>query len=388
MIAAPVKELTSGVCPACNAVNGENRKFCGECAESLRAVCLGCDIEMAVWDKICGECGGRQTDLRQQATEQTAAVTAALDKGDWKTALSLEPDNNEGIRIKAAAAEKTDAKRAASVVAALAKGDWKTTLSLDPGNIEGLRLKVVAGSVNNSIGMTLNQIPNGNFLMGSPTSETDRKNNEHQHTVKISKSFYLQTTAVTQSQWKSTMGTEPWMRWFSSKSGVAADPNYPATYVKWDDAVDFCDQLSRQEGEKYRLPTEAEWEYACRAGSTTAWSFGNDAAALGNHAWFFDNTLDIDEKHAHEVGKKTPNPFGLYDMHGNVWEWCSDFYSEHYYSHSPAVDPRGPTVDSCRVLRGGSWDYFARCTRSANRGRNVAADCNGISGFRVVRELH
>jgi formylglycine-generating enzyme required for sulfatase activity len=334
VVVTPVKELTSGVCPACNAVNADNRKFCGECAESLRTVCLGCDIEIAVWDKICGECGGRQTDLRQQATEKSVTEMAAMEKP-------------------------------VAEMAAILAGD----------------------SITNTIGMTLKEIPAGTFIMGSPGDETDREDREHQHKATISKPFYMQTTVVTQGQWKAVMDTEPWTGWFFNKSYVKEGANYAATYVSWNDAVAYCKKLSEKEGKTYRLPTEAEWEYACRAGTETAWSFGDDDASLGDYAWYDGNAFNIGEQYAHQVRLKNPNAFGLYDIHGNVWEWCHDYYEEDYYQQSPTNDPQGPESGSFRVFRGGSWCSLSRNTRSAYRlGRD--ADARLINyGFRLVREL-
>ena len=209
-------------------------------------------------------------------------------------------------------------------------------------------------SERNSIGMKLTLIPAGTFMMGSPESEEARNNNEHQHEVTISKAFYMQTTEVTQGQWKAVMGTEPWKGQEFSKY-VKEGPDYPAVYVSWDDAVAYCKKLSEKEGKTYRLPTEAQWEYACRAGTETAWSFGNDEKALGDYAWYEENAFSAGEQYAHQVGLKKPNAFGLYDMHGNVWEWCHDYYGEDYYQQSPEKDPTGPASGSSRVLRGGSW---------------------------------
>jgi formylglycine-generating enzyme len=190
----------------------------------------------------------------------------------------------------------------------------------------------------------------------------------------------MQTTEVTQGQWKSVMATEPWKE---EKTG----PNYPAMGVSWNDAVAYCKKLSEKEGKTYRLPTEAEWEYACRAGTETTWSFGNDDKELGDYAWHKENALDISEKYAHQVGLKKPNAFGLYDMHGNVWEWCDDYYGEDYYKQSPAQDPTGPTSGSSRVLRGGMWNSGSRISRSAFRLRLTADFYYFGIGFRVVREL-
>jgi formylglycine-generating enzyme required for sulfatase activity len=236
--------------------------------------------------------------------------------------------------------------------------------------------------ITNTIGMKFNKIPAGTFTMGSPEGEPDRKDNE-QHPVTISKAFYMQTTEVTQGQWKEVMGTEPW----KGKIYVKEGPNNAASYVSWNDAVAYCKKLSEKEGKTYRLPTEAEWEYACRAGSKTAWSFGNDEKELGDYAWYHENAWDIDERYAHQVGLKKPNAFGLHDMHGNVFEWCHDYYEENYYKQSPAQDPPGPTSGSFRVLRGGSWINHTRFTRSANRNRRDAVGRFPNRGFRLVREL-
>jgi formylglycine-generating enzyme required for sulfatase activity len=239
-------------------------------------------------------------------------------------------------------------------------------------------------SITNTIGMKFNKIPAGTFLMGSPETEEGRYGNQHQHEVTITKAFYMQTTEVTQGQWKALMGTEPW----TGNSTVKAGPNYAASYVNWNDAVAYCKKLSEKEGKTYRLPTEAEWEYACRAGTQTTWSFGNDENKLGDHAWYDKNAGDIGERYAHQVGLKKPNAFGLYDMHGNVFEWCHDYYGEDYYKSSPEKDPTGPTSGSSRVLRGGSWNYSTRNTRSAYRVSNDADVRHDYNGFRVVRELH
>jgi sulfatase modifying factor 1 len=238
-------------------------------------------------------------------------------------------------------------------------------------------------SITNTIGMKLNKIPAGTFLMGSPEGEEGRYDREHQHKVTITNPFYMQTTEVTQGQWKAVMGTEPWKGEYSVKEG----PNYAASHVSWDDAVAYCKKLSEKEGKTYRLPTEAEWEYACRAGTQTRWSFGNDEKVLGDYAWYYENAWDIDEKYAHQVGLKKPNAFGLYDMHGNVFEWCNDYFEKDYYKQSPAKDPTGPAFGHDRVLRGGSWDRGTRRARSAIRNWDVADRRGNIRGFRLVREL-
>ncbi|MDA1018482.1 MAG: SUMF1/EgtB/PvdO family nonheme iron enzyme, partial [Planctomycetota bacterium] len=221
----------------------------------------------------------------------------------------------------------------------------------------------------NSIGMKLVKIQPGEFQMGSLLSEKDRSNDEYQHRVRITKPYFLGSTEVTQQQWQAVMGTTPW----KGKSYVKEGANFAATYVSWEDAQEFCRKLSLKEsGVTYRLPTEAEWEYACRAGSSTRFGYGDDESQLSDYAWWgglFGDGNAKEEKYAHEVGGKRPNAWGLYDMHGNVYEWCSDWYDSDYYKTSPASDPKGPGSGRSRVLRGGGWDDLAWFCRSANRDR-------------------
>jgi sulfatase modifying factor 1 len=247
-----------------------------------------------------------------------------------------------------------------------------------------LMLLTTVGCDDQPFDMTFKGIPAGTFTMGSPGNEVGRQGDEHQHQVTITKPFYMQTTEVTQGQWKEVMGTEPW----KGEQYVKEGPNYAASRVSWDDAVAYCKKLSEKEGKTYRLPTEAEWEYACRAGTQTTWSFGDDEKKLGDYAWYGGNCGDFGEDIPHQVGLKKPNAFGLYDMHGNVSEWCYDYFGEDYYKQSSEKDPTGPTSGSFRVLRGGSFYFTSRASRSALRGR-LAADFrfNFYVGFRLVREL-
>jgi len=197
---------------------------------------------------------------------------------------------------------------------------------------------------------------------------------EHpQHRVTISKPFYMQATEVTQDQWKRVMGSNP------SNFKNCGD-NCPVERVSWNDVQEFIGKLNQMEGgNKYRLPTEAEWEYACRAGSTTRFCFGNDKDRLGEYAWYRGNS----RKRTHRVGEKQPNSWGLHDMHGNVWEWCQDWYGD-YFSGS-VTDPKGPSSGSGLVLRGGSWRGDARDCRSAFRTRGEPSGRNELIGFRLAR---
>jgi len=222
----------------------------------------------------------------------------------------------------------------------------------------------------NKVSMKLVLIPAGKFTMGSPRTEKDRSNDETpRREVTISKPFYMSVYEVTQAQYQQVMGTNP--------SNVT-DKTHPVDRVSWNDAVEFCGKLSRKTGKTVRLPTEAEWEYACRAGSTTRFYYGDDPdySQLADYAWY---STDNDSR-THPVGLKKPNAWGLYDMHGNVWEWCSDRHASSY-ARAGTLDPQGPDSGQYRVLRGGGWSYGAFSCRSAYRLRGSQAvpyDLNGI----------
>jgi formylglycine-generating enzyme len=335
-------------------------------------------------------------ELQQMLDEAKDKASAAIRKKKLVTLVSVAACVVvvliTGVVIKI----NLDAK---ALEIAIADGNWETVLELDSDNVEGLRMQAAAKAaakaaaailarapITNTIGMKLKEIPAGTFVMGSPETEFVRGDDEQQHKVTITKAFYMQTTEVTQGQWKVVMGSEPWKGQKYSKY-IKEGANYPAVYVNWDDAVAYCKKLSEKEGKTYRLATEAEWEYACRAGTESIWNFGNDEKVLGDYAWYDKNTNDIGEDYAHQVGLKKPNAFGLYDMHGNVREWCHDYYEVDYYKQSPAQDPTGPVTGSSRVLRGGSWFRNSVFSRSDDRNRYDAGRFYFSLGFRVVREL-
>ncbi len=217
------------------------------------------------------------------------------------------------------------------------------------------------------------EIPAGEFLMGSPKSDKEaRKDEMPQHKVIIENGFSMQKTEVTQGQWREIMGRNP--------SGFQKGDDYPVESVSWNDVQEFIKKLNEKMGKNYRLPTEAEWEYAARAGSTTRYPCGDDEKCLDAIAWYDTNSGNT----THPVGKKLPNTWGLYDMIGNAWEWCQDWYDEKYYKKSPLNDPKGPEAGSYRVIRGGSWDYFAWYCRSSSRYFNDPSGASGSVGFRLV----
>jgi formylglycine-generating enzyme len=285
--------------------------------------------------------------------------------------------------------------------------------------------------------MKLRLIPAGEFMMGSGVSaaalakqfekeESDYADEHPQHRVRITQPFYLGQHEVTVGQFRrfvadSSYKTEaesdgkggygfdlttgkyeqdPKYTW--KNPGFAQRDDHPVVNVSWNDAVAFCSWLSREEGEEYRLPTEAEWEFACRGGTTTMYQHGDNPEGLAFVGNIADGTFSakLDENNLKltgaisakdgyaataPVGDFRANPFGLHDMHGNVYEWCSDWYGDDYYKNSPASDPGGPSTGSYRVSRGGSWFHNARYCRSANRNRFTPGLRFNDLGFRVLR---
>jgi formylglycine-generating enzyme required for sulfatase activity len=235
--------------------------------------------------------------------------------------------------------------------------------------------------ITNSIGMKLVLIPKGTFMMGSPESDINRQKNETQHEVTISKDYYLGVHEVTQAQYEKVIGENP--SYFQGTRVDNLNSDLPVENVSWDDAVEFCKKLSdlpeeKEAGRVYHLPTEAQWEYACRAGSKTIYSFDDEEGLLPEYGWFKRNS----SQRNHTVGLLEPNAWGLYDMHGNVWEWCSDWYVE--YPKGAVSDPTGPSEGSYRVLRGGSWRFGAADCRSAVRLRRGTSDRSDFFGFRMA----
>jgi formylglycine-generating enzyme required for sulfatase activity len=244
-------------------------------------------------------------------------------------------------------------------------------------------------------------IPAGSFVMGSPTNEPTRITNETQHTVTLTKGFCMGKCEVTQAEYLAVMGNNP--SYFTAANGYGTDLSRPVETVSWYDAVAYCAALTARErsagrlpaGYGYRLPTESEWEYACRAGTTTAFHYG---AALrsgmanfdghyeyppcGGSTWYCRNPSGIYLARTTSVGSYAPNAWGLYDMHGNIWEWCQDWYGT--YPSGSVSDPQGAPSGSSRVFRGGSWHYYASDCRSAARYYYYPPHRRDLIGFRVV----
>ena len=212
----------------------------------------------------------------------------------------------------------------------------------------------IAVDLGGGVKLELVLIPAGDFVMGTPD---ERRVTQMQHRVRITKQFHLGKYQVTQEQWEAIMGNNP-----SNFKG----PRNPVEKVSWNDCQQFLAKLNEKfkvQAGRFQLPTEAQWEYACRAGSTTRYRFGDDKSELDEYAWYSLNS----DRTTHPVGEKKRNAWGLYDMHGNLWEWCQDWYDDEYYANSAIDDPTGPAIGTGRVGRGGSWSFPADGCRSAFR---------------------
>jgi formylglycine-generating enzyme required for sulfatase activity len=276
--------------------------------------------------------------------------------------------------------------------ATLPAGTYNTQFKAAVTATENASAQEITITLPGGVTMVMVKIPAGSFQMGSPDTERGRNSNEGPvHTVTISQAFYMGKTEVTQQQWQAVMGTAmP-----TSCGSYGAGNTYPVYCVSWNDiagAGGFIEKLNQYLGTtKFRLPSEAEWEYAARGGTTTPFSFaaadtwdlncGSFPEAL-SYMWWCGNNTPYGSKF---VGTKAANPFGLYDMHGNLYELCQDWYGA--YSSGAQTDPPGPETGSFRVIRGGGWGNLARLCRSADRSYNDPASRNGSIGFRLARSL-
>jgi formylglycine-generating enzyme required for sulfatase activity len=243
--------------------------------------------------------------------------------------------------------------------------------------------------LNASVQLQMLWVEPGTFTMGSPTTETDRATNETEHNVSLTKGFYLGKYEVTQAQYQAVM-TGNTDSLSATPSQWPNNPNRPVEKVSWADAQIFLTRLNTQQsaniptGWAYVLPTESQWEYACRAGTTTAYSWENDInSSRANYNWDGGATDGNDFKQTRDVGQYAANPWGFFDMHGNVWEWTADWYGAAYPTGNPVVDPTGEASGSHRVIRGGSWNGVGSTLRSAERINYTPSNRNSTLGFRV-----
>ena len=309
-------------------LSGADYGFSGNAGRGASSPFQGCDAgSFGVFR--CRACGQHQLCLTPQ--EQATQLCIACSRKEEEELAAKKKAEEEAAAKKKAEEELAGGKRLC---------------------------KSLPGTYTNSIGMEFVLVPPGVFLMGSPGSDEDVGGAEQpQHLVTISQPLYLGRYPVTQAQWQAVMGKNP-----SAFQGE----NRPVERVTWEDAQAFIRKLNAQEGHvRYRLPTEAEWEYACRAGSRKRYRFGDDAGLWGRllerYAWYEENS----GWETHPVGQKQANAWGLYDMHGNVWEWVQDWYGE--YPAVAVLDPEGPSSGTYRVLRGGGWLSNARNCRAAFR---------------------
>ena len=306
--------------------------------------------------------------IRVAEPDGQAKVTVVATLAGYETLMQeIQPQPGESGRL----ALKLKATAATGPAPAPARVEWPKERVVDLGS--GVKLELLLVSA-------------GSFTMGSPAGEKDRLS-ENQVRVTIGKGFYLGKTSVTQAQFKAMMRTTPW----AGQANVKEGDDYPATWMDWNDAAKFCRKLTAREsrsgrlpeGFVYALPTEAQREYACRAGTTGAYAFGSAPGDLGAYAWWggtVGNGNCKTEQYAHRVGQKKPNPWGLYDMHGNVWEFCRDCYADRLPG---GVDPFVET-GSLRLCRGGAWDNHAGRCRSSARGNVDPSSRGNFMGFRLA----
>jgi formylglycine-generating enzyme required for sulfatase activity len=226
-------------------------------------------------------------------------------------------------------------------------------------------------------------------MMGSPPAEKGRTLTlEGYSPVTLSAGYWLSQCEITQAQWTKLMGTKPWKQVPEQRVG----DDYPAIFISWEDAMDFCGKMTTEERRAgrlpddwtYVLPSEQQWEYACRAGTATPYSFGADGSKLGDFAWYRTNTIAVGEDYAHVVGRKEPNPWGFHDMHGNAFEWCLDEESHRQKRLTPLQEQLLHENGPPRILRGGCWSFDADGCRSAFRASEWQTERSRYNGFRVV----
>jgi serine/threonine protein kinase len=371
-------QLEEGQCKSCGTITSDlTKKFCRNptCGAPLRVACMQCGSQIPVWDGVCGECGANQPQMlaakeeREKRKAEAAAEAAASLRAHYLDNLEARIVS----AVKEAKADRVVTFNEVMGILALAN----EYLSDNPQNEKIQSLvkqchRLAPPLLTNSVGMKLKFVNAGHsFIMGA---ESDARPDQRPHKVRLSQPFYIGIHQVTNAHWRQVMGRVP---------SRGKDDEWPVEQVSWHDAIEFCRTLSelpaeRRAGRIYRLPTEAEWEFACLAGTTTAYSFGNDESLLPDHAWFEENSGG----HAHPVGKKKPNAWGIFDMHGNVCEWCSDWYAD--YPDESVTDPSGPADGTDRVLRGGGWDNDAQwCTAAWRNALNPSDSGEGL-GFRVA----
>ena len=335
-----------------------------ELLEKLDEMLAEGEITEDKYKQLSKKYGAEVKSLKNQIAEGVLKQDFGIETGQEERA-EKEKEEKERLRRQKEEGDRAQKERKAHDDAGIR--ETQSTTSDETGKIQK--------TCSNSIGMEFVLIPAGEFDMGSPSNEVERSDDEGPiHRVKISKVFYMGKYEITQKQWLDVMGSNP--------SYFKGD-NLPVENVSWRDVQDFIKKLNEMEDmNKYRLPSEAEWEYAARAGTTTRYSFGDDESNLGYYAWYDANA----GSKTHPVGQKKPNLWGLYDMHGNVWEWVQDTYHSNY-NGAPTDGSAWERNASVRVIRGESWAGSVRYCRSAKRGYSDIGNSDRYIGFRLVRDL-
>jgi formylglycine-generating enzyme required for sulfatase activity len=312
----------------------------------------------------------------RNSTESTPATKSrkAAEQGDAKAQYELGRIYDEGKGVQKEEAQAVNWYQKAAVPGAT----YTSLTGLASGSKQAQAAQKSAVSSKTPLevklkktGIAFRLIPAGSFMMGRRNGARDEKPT---HRITLTKPFYMGKFEVTQGQWEKVMGTRPWSGY--RKTHAKSNSEHAVSYVNGPDAQSFIKKLEALEGlpaGTLQLPTEPQWEYACRAGTSTTYIFGDKDSSLGDYAWYGKNALDIAQKYAHAVGQKKPNAFGLYDMHGNVWELCLNWYTRLFYQNSPETN----------ALRGGSLGSDARLCRSAGRSRNSHHERLADVGFRL-----
>ncbi|MEO5333746.1 MAG: SUMF1/EgtB/PvdO family nonheme iron enzyme [Magnetococcus sp. YQC-5] len=344
---------------------------------------------------VFGGSGGSRTVTVTPASGQSGSATITVAVNDGKATANT----NFSVTVSAPVTTISSSVPTTTTSVATTTSSIKPTTSVTTTTSSVLTTTTVAATTTiaatssvsgqdytNSLGMKFKLIPAGMFTMGctgpAASGEDCWSDEKPTHQVTISKAFYMGTTEITQGQWKAVMGTNP--SYFSSCGDTC-----PVEQVSWDDLKTFITKLNAKGEGIYRLPTEAEWEYVARAGTTTAWSFGDNSSKLGDYGWFWDNAqvsysgASSSGRGTHPVATKLPNPWGIYDMHGNVWEWVQDWNTD--YSSTAQTDPIYDSSGSGRVFRGGSWGSDARFLRSALRNSYSPVLRDRFLGARLAR---
>jgi formylglycine-generating enzyme required for sulfatase activity len=382
------------------------------------------ELVISIMVRITPDKSAATIDAGANEREFWSSIKGSNDPEDFKVYLEKYP-NGDYVGLARNALRRLEAatKSASPTVNPPATNPVGTPpVSTSAGKQEKVELQTYTETAGGAA-IEMVRVPSGRFTMGSPDSDTGALPKEMpQHTVSIS-SFYMGKYEVTQTQWRAVarlpkvkLDLNPDPSSFKASRSKAKprfnitlkhdasnfkDDNLPVETVSWEEAIEFCDRLSRATGKTYHLPTEAEWEYAARAMTTEPYAgtldemgwYGNNAGRMrvdANEIALTDGSnyskrITDNGNQTHAVGQKRPNRFGLYDMHGNVWEWCMDWYGENYYAQSPSADPTGPSTGSYRVRRGGGWDDIAMYLRSANRDRRAPDFRSGTLGFRLTR---